>query len=79
MSYKKLLERLLKEPSEMRILDIITLLGHYGFYLARVRGSHYIIESKAKTFVLPVHNNKVTKHYLKHIKLFLTANGKKET
>lgn len=79
MSHKKILERLLKEPSEMRIWDIIHLLEHYGFHLARVKGSHYIIESAFKTFVLPVHNNMVTKHYLKHIKLFLTAHGKKET
>ena len=79
MGVKKNITKLLRNPTEMRISEIVNLLAHYGFHLARIKGSHYIIESQLKTFIIPVHNGKVTKPYLKKIKFSIETYGKKET
>lgn len=78
MGSKKNLKKLMSDPQEMRIDEIINLLGYYGFHLARVRGSHYIITSKDKKFTLPVHNKKVKKPYLRDIKLYLVDYAQKK-
>lgn len=79
MGSKKSFQKLMNDPPDMRIGEIISLLGHYGFRLARVRGSHYIITSKEKNFTLPVHKRKVRKPYLRDIKLFLSQYAQKKT
>lgn len=69
MGFKKNLEELLREPSEMSFAKVQNVLFHYGFLLNRIRGSHFTFKHKlygAKT--IPCHHNQVKRHYLIRIK-----------
>jgi predicted RNA binding protein YcfA (HicA-like mRNA interferase family) len=42
MKKRKLLEKALRSPRNMRFKDMVTLLEAFGFRLSRVKGSHHI-------------------------------------
>lgn len=69
MGYKKILEKLFRKPTAMRIHEIITLLSHLNYSLDRIRGSHFIFTKPGKSdIVIPSHQNKVKRVYLKELK-----------
>jgi len=69
MGIKKNLKKLMSEPTEMKIKEVQNILKTFGFMLDRVHGSHYIfIKPECDNIILPVHNKKVTKHYLIDLK-----------
>lgn len=69
MGFKKNLQKLFSEPTEMRIDEIMNVLTHVGYILRSVKGSHYQFENKkSPRITFPCHNNKVKKIYLKTIK-----------
>ncbi len=41
MSIKKNLRRLMSEPTDMRIDEIINIFAYYGFKLIKIQGSHH--------------------------------------
>jgi predicted RNA binding protein YcfA (HicA-like mRNA interferase family) len=47
--------------------DIETLLGHFGFSLDHVTGSHHVYLSENQRVVIPIHKNKVKPAYVKQI------------
>jgi predicted RNA binding protein YcfA (HicA-like mRNA interferase family) len=44
MNKRKLLEKVLAGPKNVRFNDMITLVEAFSFRLSRVRGSHFIFE-----------------------------------
>lgn len=69
MTSRKSIKKFMAEPAEMRIYEFVRVMEYFGFRHARTKGSHYIFDnSKNAIIVIPVHNNKVTKHYLKYAK-----------
>lgn len=77
MSFNKNLKKLLSEPTEMRISEITNVLAYFGFQHVRTKGSHYIFDnSKNDTIVIPVHNGKVIRYYLKYIKSIIKEHEK---
>ena len=69
MGIEKSIKKLLSEPTEMRISEIINIMAFAGFKLIRIRGSHYQFKKDNKLLVtIPVHNSKIQKYYLKVIK-----------
>lgn len=60
------------EPVEMRIEEVRNILAHFGYMADRIRGSHHIFTKKGcDTIIVPVHNKKLQKRYLKKIKATL--------
>lgn len=69
MSISKKIKKFMASPSEMRIGEIIAVLAHFGYIHIRTNGSHYIFDKSGRdTIVIPVHNGKVGRYYLKYIK-----------
>lgn len=69
MGIKKNIKKLMEEPNEMRLSQISNILLHFGYKLDRIHGSHYIfVKPGSESIILPVHKNKITKHYLKDLK-----------
>ena len=69
MGFKKNLNKLQAEPSEMRIGEVVNILMHFGFHQRTINGSHYQFKKeKYLKLTLAVHNNKVKKIYVKSIK-----------
>jgi len=74
MGVKKSIKKLLRSPSEMRIEEIINILNFLGYKLDRIKGSHYIFAKKEMDdIIIPSHNKKVTKIYLKEIRKILIS------
>lgn len=75
MGYKKILEKLLRIPPEMRIEEINTLLNHLGYNLDRIQGSHFIFtKAERRDIIVPAHNKKVHWIYLKKIAKLIILN-----
>jgi len=69
MSFRKNLNKLFSEPPEMRIGEIRNILANFGYAESRIRGSHHIFTKRdCDTIIVPSHNNKVRKPYIKDIK-----------
>ena len=69
MGIKKIIKKLLKEPPEMRLEEVIIMLSFLGYKLDRINGSHYIFtKPETKAIIVPSHHNKVHKIYLKKLK-----------
>lgn len=64
---EKLFERLKNNPSEATFADLRTVLNQNGFALERITGSHHIYKKGSVRFVIPVHNRRVKKVYVKRI------------
>lgn len=64
---EKLRRKLRNNPNNATTQEITTLLGYFGFELARVRGSHHIFEYQAEDvsvqIVISVHGRKVKRVY----------------
>ena len=72
MGFKKNFKKLMKEPLEMRLGEIMNILLHFGYEIDRIHGSHYIfVKPHCDTITLPVHKGKITKVYLKVVKELL--------
>lgn len=68
MGFKKNLKKLLTLPTEMRLDEVTSVLLRYGWYLERVKGSHFhFVDPHGQIFTLPVHNGVIAKRYLKKI------------
>ncbi len=63
----KLLERLRRNPNNVRFGQIRTLLEEECFTLKRVTGSHHVFEKDEIIFVVPVHQNRVKSVYVKRL------------
>ncbi len=48
MGIKKIIKKVLKEPATIRINEVISLLGHFGYRLERTKGSHFIFRAHVK-------------------------------
>ena len=59
--------RLKNSPNNATFSDLRKLLEQEGFALDRITGSHHIFMKGEITFVVPVHNNKVTTIYVKRV------------
>ena len=65
---QKRLVRLLNNPKDTTFSEIHTILNNFGYRLSRIKGSHFTFKKpKSETVVIPVHNNKVKKTYIKKI------------
>ena len=72
MGIKKIINKLNKCPKEMRIDELKTLFQYFGYELDRIKGSHFIFtKTNTRGIIIPVHNNKVHRIYLKKIKKIL--------
>jgi predicted RNA binding protein YcfA (HicA-like mRNA interferase family) len=64
----KLRQKLRNRPADGTMRDVETLLGQFGFSLARIRGSHHIFEydqgGTVVQLVVPMHGRKVKKVYI---------------
>jgi predicted RNA binding protein YcfA (HicA-like mRNA interferase family) len=67
----KLRRKLKNKGADANMQDVESLLGHFGFKLARTSGSHHIYEYDAdgvwKQIIVPLHGNKVKKVYVKKV------------
>lgn len=69
MGVKKNIEKLMKEPTEMRLDEIIGIMIYLGYTINRIHGSHYqFIKPNERLVTIPSHKSKVAKHYLKLVK-----------
>lgn len=69
MGVAKSVRKLMAEPVEMRIEEVIRVLEYFGYLHERTKGSHYQFKKDyTKIFTVPSHNMKVKKYYLKLIK-----------
>jgi predicted RNA binding protein YcfA (HicA-like mRNA interferase family) len=69
MGFKKNLEKLMREPTEMRVEELCNILIKSGYRLKNINGSHYQFEhKKSLKITFPCHQGKVKKYYLKNIK-----------
>jgi len=74
MGVRKNIEKLLENPVDMRIEEVINVMYHLGYEILNIRGSHYrFTHPKLSTMIIPVHNGKVKKWYLKDIKSILES------
>ena len=68
---EKLRRKLRNNPAGATMQDVQTLLGRFGFTLARVSGSHHIFEyddgERFEQVVVPLHGRKVKKIYVKKV------------
>lgn len=68
---EKLRRKLRDHPANSSMQDVQTALEHFGFTLARTRGSHYIFEyAEGDAFaqiVIPTHGRKVKKAYVQKV------------
>lgn len=68
---EKLRRKLRNNPADATMQEVQTLLGYFGFELARTSGSHYIFEyddgEKVSQMIVPLHGRKVKKFYVKRI------------
>lgn len=73
MGIKKIVKKLMSQPTEMRIDEVTILLDFLNYKLDRIHGSHYIFTKPGtKAIILPVHNNKIRKKiYLKKLRELL--------
>lgn len=70
---EKRFEKLLKNPKESNITEIHTILNDFGFKLISVKGSHHkYYRPGIDPIVIPIHNNKVKKCYVKNVNKALT-------
>jgi predicted RNA binding protein YcfA (HicA-like mRNA interferase family) len=67
----KLRRKLRENPKNRTKQEIETLLGHFGFVLDRVSGSHHNfivrIENKTHRLTVPIHGQAVKTAYVKQI------------
>jgi predicted RNA binding protein YcfA (HicA-like mRNA interferase family) len=84
----KLRRKLKNKVADANMQDVESLLGYFGFRLARTSGSHHIYEYDAdgvwKQIIVPLHGNKVKKIYVKKVieaidELFPEATENEET
>jgi len=69
MGIKKNIKKLINEPTEMSIHEIKNILEFFGYKLDRIKGSHYMFaKENCDTIILPVHNQKNDRTYLKKVK-----------
>lgn len=65
---QKRIEKIINNPGNVTISELIVILEYYGCKLIRIRGSHFIFQdSKGERYPVPVHNNKVKPYYIKYI------------
>jgi len=55
---KKLLEKVLKNPYEVRISEMSKLLEAFGFVLKRIEGSHHIYKHSNVPYLINIQNRK---------------------
>lgn len=72
---EKIIDRLTNSPQNATFADIRSLLEYERFYLDLVTGSHHIFKHAEKTFVIPVHNNRVKAIYIRNPILLLSRPG----
>lgn len=70
MGIKKIIKKVLKELATIRINEVISLLGHFGYGLERIKGSHFIFtKTGERVIIIPVHNKHVERRiYIKQLK-----------
>jgi len=71
---RKLIEKLLSRPTEMRYDEVVTILRHYGYEPRKSGGgsSHRKFEKPGRPpIVFPEHDGKVWRVYLKEIIVML--------
>lgn len=74
MGIDKSIKKLLAEPTEMRIGEVINIMAYFGYTLARIRGSHFqFTKPNTESMTIPVHAMKVKKYYLKKIKKIIIS------
>ena len=69
MGIKKNIQKLLSDPKDMRLEQVINIMRHFGYGLDRRKGSHYTFSRKdGKSMTFPSHNKKVKSYYLRQLK-----------
>jgi predicted RNA binding protein YcfA (HicA-like mRNA interferase family) len=74
---EKLLDRIRRNPNDVRFGDILKLLEDESFALRRVKGSHHISQKDDIIFVVPVHQNRVKSVYVKRLIEIMDEYGKR--
>ncbi|MCK6578707.1 MAG: type II toxin-antitoxin system HicA family toxin [Anaerolineae bacterium] len=68
---EKLRNKLRSNPSAATMHDVETMLGHFGFSLVRIRGSHHVFEyddgERTMQIIVPMHGRKVKSAYVKRV------------
>jgi len=68
MGIKQNLKKLLRNPSSMRIEEIVNIMRFLGYTLDRIKGSHYIfVKPYQQVKIIPTKQGKVKQCYLKTI------------
>lgn len=69
---KKRIAKLLANPRDCTLREIWPILEYYDYGLARIKGSHHVFRTIAgKSIIIPVHNGKIKKKYLKDLKILV--------
>lgn len=65
---KKRFKKLFENPKDTAFSKVKTVLNDLGYKITRIKGSHVQFEkSSDEHLTISVHNNKVTKRYIKYI------------
>lgn len=62
-------------PSDVRFAEVRKLVEVHGWELVRISGSHHVFQlPDGRSYVVPVHRNKVKHVYFREIKKLLGEN-----
>lgn len=65
---RKLVERVLATPSDLRFDDVRSLLGAFGFLEVRASGSHHVFrDAGGEMIVVPRSGSRVKRAYVRRI------------
>ena len=56
MKNQKLLEKIVRNPNDVRFNEIISLLEAFGFKLKRIKGSHHIFKHPDIPYLINIQN-----------------------
>ena len=72
MGVAKNIKKLVANPVDMQLEKVINIMYFLGFEISNIKGSHYhFTHPKFSTIIIPAHNGKVKRWYLKDIKSVL--------
>jgi predicted RNA binding protein YcfA (HicA-like mRNA interferase family) len=76
MGVKKNIEKLLANPVDMQIEKVINIMYFLDYEISNIKGSHYhFTHPTLSTIIIPAHNGKVKKWYLRDIKSLLAQSA----
>ena len=65
--WEKLIQKLKDNPTDVSFKTIKKILERYGFTITNIKGSHFKFSKEEDYIIIPTHNNKVKKYYIKQV------------